>query len=278
MSKEPTQTSTSKPHPTTRPPLVSTTTPSWWHPETTPFHSPGYFAPEISVNSNSHADVSRQPLSSSKPSSKPQIGDLSVLSISSFPYFEFYVPSNTKSSVRKPEYELLDPYPADLLQEIENEPYEQHKGTDQEIVNKFRRMYDDFFARVRVFSPITGKKRVPPTRPYVLFLMFYDLCKREAKRLGLQEFTVCAPWLPCTHLFLSYRAIYSYFFVFGVFCSRYFQQGYSREMLARLHATSNYSAEHQLYTLMYELTAQNSIVANDFKTRINEIMSGMKNR
>lgn len=100
------------------------------------------------------------------------------------------MPSNTKSFARKPEYELLDQYPAELLQDIENEPYEQHKGTDQEIVNDFRRIYDDFFARVRVFSPITGKKRVPPTRPYVLFLIFYDLCKREAKRLGLQEFTV----------------------------------------------------------------------------------------
>lgn len=193
-SSEPTQTTqtlTSKPQPTTRRPLVSTTTPSWWHPETTPLHNPGYFAPEIAVNSDPSTDVTRQPIAPSKPSSKPQIGDLSVLSIANFPYFEFFVPSNTKSGERKPEYELLDPYPAELLQDIENEPYEPHKGTDQEIINKFRRIYDDFFARVRVFSPITGKKRVPPTRPYVLFLMFYDLCKREAKRLGLQEFTVC---------------------------------------------------------------------------------------
>lgn len=182
-----------KPRPTTRKPLVSTTTPSWWHPETTPHHKPGYFAPQLSANSaSSSIGVSKQPLAS-KPVTdhhKPQIGDLSVLSIANFPYFDYYVPSNTKAFLRKPEYELLDQYPAELLQDIENEPYEQRKGTDQEIINNFRRIYDDFFARVRVFSPIVGKKRVPPTRPYVLFLIFYDLCKREAKRLGLQEFTV----------------------------------------------------------------------------------------
>lgn len=192
----PTQVTTTpkpKPRPTTRRPLGggSTTTPSWWHPETTPYHKPGYFAPQISANSVSaaaaSASVTQEPLAS-KP--KPQIGDLSVLSIADFPYFEYYVPSDTKSFVRKPGYEFLDQYPAELLQDIESEPYEQRKGTDQEIVNDFRRVYDDFFARVRKISPIVGKKRVPPTRPYVLFLIFYDLCKREAKRLGLQEFTV----------------------------------------------------------------------------------------
>lgn len=49
-------------------------------------------------------------------------------------------------------------------------------------------------------------------------------------------------------------------------------------MLTKLHATSQYSAEHQLYTLMYELLTQESIVANDFKTRIYEIMTGMQNQ
>lgn len=210
-----TMTMTTKPHPTNWP-LPSTTTPSWWHPETTPFHSPGYFAPEKPVHSDKPStDVTRQPVVTSAPNSRPQIGDLAVLSISSFPYFEYFVPSNTKISVRKPEYELLDPYPAELLQQIENEPYEEHKGTDQEIVNKFRRIYDDFYARVRVFAPITGKKRVPPTRPYVLFLMFYDLCKREAKRLGLQEFTVCEKKnimiAEQTDLFIYFICLWAYF-------------------------------------------------------------------
>lgn len=47
-------------------------------------------------------------------------------------------------------------------------------------------------------------------------------------------------------------------------------------MLIRLNATSKYSAEHQLYNLMYELLVQNIIVAEDFKSRMYEIMTGME--
>lgn len=49
-------------------------------------------------------------------------------------------------------------------------------------------------------------------------------------------------------------------------------------MLARLHETSKYSAERQLYTLMYELLQQNSIVATDIKMRIDEIMIGKQKK
>lgn len=54
------------------------------------------------------------------------------------------------------------------------------------------------------------------------------------------------------------------------------QQGYSQDMLTKLNVTSKYSAEHQLYNIMYELLAQNSIVAEDFKARMFEIMTGME--
>lgn len=225
---------------TTRKPLVSTTTPAYWHHETTPFHKPGYFAPDESKDNDDDEEVTSKPIT--KPTSKPQLGDLSFLSISSFPHFEYFVKPNSKSFVKKPEYEYLHQYPAELLQDIENEPNELTRKTDQEKVDEFRRVYDDFFSRVRVYSPITGKKRVPPTRPYVLFLIFYDVCKREAKRLALQEFT-----------------------------------GYSQSMLQRLHETSKYSAERQLYTLLDELAAQKSIVANDFIMRMNEIMTDLSN-
>lgn len=166
--------------------------------------------------------------------------------------------------VKKPEHEFLHQFPAELLQDIEKEAYEPPKGTDQEMANEFRRVYDDFYTRVRIFAPITGKKRIPPTRPYVLFLILYDLCKREAKRLALQEYTVSAssPWWK-----INFEG--NEMFIFGTIL-----QGYSEEMLARLKETSEYSAERQLYTLMHELLQQNSIVANDFKMRINEIMIG----
>lgn len=45
-------------------------------------------------------------------------------------------------------------------------------------------------------------------------------------------------------------------------------------MLMRLHETSKYSAERQLYTLMNDLLQQKSIVANDVTMRITEIMTG----
>lgn len=173
---------------TTRQPLVSTSTPSWWNRETTPYHKPGYFAPERQEEPIDHRPPGNVQYES-KPNG-PQIGDLSLLSISSYPHFEYFVKPNSKTFNKKPEYEFLHQYPAELLQDIENEPYQQSKVSEQEIINEFRRVYDDFFTRVRVFAPVTGKKRVPPTRPYVLFLIIYDLFKREAKRLSLQEFTV----------------------------------------------------------------------------------------
>lgn len=45
-------------------------------------------------------------------------------------------------------------------------------------------------------------------------------------------------------------------------------------MLQRLHETTKYSAERQLYTLMFELLEQKSIVANDVLSRMVEIMTG----
>lgn len=92
------------------------------------------------------------------------------------------------------EFEFLHQLPADLLQDIESEPYDSSARTDTEAVNAFRKVYDDFYERIRYSSalagPQTGKKRVPPTKPYVLFLFLYDQLKREAKRLNLQDFVV----------------------------------------------------------------------------------------
>lgn len=170
----------------------SSTTPSWWNYQTTPYHRPGYYAPEIPSNPLTQ-NINNKPINddpfAAKPAKQPQFGDLSVLSIVNQPYFDYFV-SKPRTFIKKPEYQYLHGLPAELLQDIENEPYESAKGSDLEVINEFRRVYDDFYARIRVFSPITGKKRVPPTRPYVLFLMLYDLCKREAKRLSLHDFEV----------------------------------------------------------------------------------------
>lgn len=92
--------------------------------------------------------------------------------------------------VKKPEYQYLHQLPAELLQDIENESLDVPNLPDQAIIDNFRKMYDDFHTRIRSIASLTGKKKVPETRPYVLFLMIYDLCKREANRLGLQHVEV----------------------------------------------------------------------------------------
>lgn len=128
------------------------------------------------------------------------VGDLSVLSVASYPYFDFFVKPSSKIFTKKPEYEFLHQLPAELLQDIESEPFDLPKVSDQDNVDEFRRTYDDFHSRIRVFAPQVGKKRIPPTKTYVQMLMIYDLYKREAKRLALSEFEVS--FIPLSEDFL----------------------------------------------------------------------------
>lgn len=89
------------------------------------------------------------------------------------------------------EYDLqyLHQLPAALLQDIRAERYEPPAQLDDDNVNEFRRVYDDFYGG-GPRQPLTGKKRVPPTKPYVQMLMLYDLLKRDARRLQLNKFEV----------------------------------------------------------------------------------------
>lgn len=205
--------------------------------ETTPFHRPGYYAPEIPPSSNdddetnkSHQESLTTVSTTSLPTKKPSFnGDLPILSISNSPYFEYYLnqrqllarkSGNTRTllpltidmenktenqyhssnvisiQMKKTttENQFLHQIPAELLQDIANESYELPKRSDLENANEFRKKFDDFYERIRytnaLAGPQFGKKRVPPTRPYVLFLNLYDLLKREAKRLALHDFEV----------------------------------------------------------------------------------------
>lgn len=87
------------------------------------------------------------------------------------------------------EYDLqyLHQLPAGLLQDIRLERYEQPALLDEDNVNEFHRVYDDFYGRTQ---PVTGKKQTPPTRPYVQMVLLYDLLKRDAKQLMLNKFEV----------------------------------------------------------------------------------------
>lgn len=180
----------------------SSTTPSWWNPPSpTPSHKPGNIPPEkvplVYPNQQYTPTKPSKPLTTfhSIPQNMhgPHFGDLALLSLSNQPYFNYYVPMQhwpNRAFVKKPEYQYLHQLPAELLQDIENEAYEAPELPDQAIIDNFRRVYDDFHTRIRGVASLTGKKKIPETRPYVLFLMIYDLCKREAKRLALQEVEV----------------------------------------------------------------------------------------
>lgn len=261
-------------------------------------HKPGNFAPDhfppISVQlqhkptaPNKPPAVGIQAAQQNAPATL--LGDLAYLSISSQPFFSQFVPMQHwphKGFVRKSEYQYLHQLPAELLQDIESEPVESPKLPDLAIVDNFRKVYDDFHTRISGTGSLTGKKKVPETRPYVLFLMIYDLCKREAKRLALQEVEVSIdftlPHSPC--VFFSVGAfhgsgstsntdrtdklpILSAFICVSM-------QGYTPELLKELHETSSFSSARQLHTLFKRLLDQKSISARDFHTRVGEIMIG----
>ncbi len=100
-------------------------------------------------------------------------------------YYFFFFSSHLLST----EYDLqfLHQLPSGLLQDILYERYEQPAFLDKDNVDEFRKVYDDFYGRNQ---PVTGRKKVPPTKPYVQLLMLYDLLKREAKKLMLNKFQV----------------------------------------------------------------------------------------
>lgn len=101
--------------------------------------------------------------------------------------------NNVLNVVNFPEKDLqyLDPLPKKLLLDIHREPEHQPALLDLDNVSEFRKKYDDsYYPRYRNNVPnmqhmrmkmriqmqqqrpmLTGKKKPPPTRPYVHMLM-----------------------------------------------------------------------------------------------------------
>ena len=104
----------------------------------------------------------------------------------------------------------MDPLPKKLLLDLHYETNQLPALLDQDNVIEFRKKYDDSFKRrYRNQSPsdqqmrvimklqmqqqrpmLVGRKKPPPTRPYVFFLMLYDLLKRESKAKMLHKYGV----------------------------------------------------------------------------------------
>ncbi|XP_054736319.1 uncharacterized protein LOC129243242 [Anastrepha obliqua] len=233
--------STSTKPPTTRPPPTrpspnqSTTTSSWWQPPIwwhstttttkkptappTPTHKPGLYAPVKSP------PIKTQPQQRVGQEVFDEIGD------------------NTEG---------FDKLTLALIRDIQTETEHDEFTNDVESLDNFLRLYDDNYGRAAFDTDNTldrwsststaGKKRVPPTKPYVEFLLVYDLLKRDAKAANLSKY-----------------------------------EGYSEELLRDLHELSSASAERQLYTLFKRMLDRGDVQRSDVVSRIQGIMKDLAN-
>lgn len=83
---------------------------------------------------------------------------------------------------------MLDPLPRELLNDIENEGPGLPAFRDEDNAREFLKKFDDNYGRL--VPSQTGNKMTPPTKPYVEFVVLYDLMKREAKMKMLNNYTV----------------------------------------------------------------------------------------
>lgn len=146
----------------------------------------------------------------------------------------------------------FDGPPLSLIRDIQTEISHDEFNNDVESLDNFLRIYDDNYGRA-AFDPdaamdrwsstsTAGKKRVPPTKPYVEFLLVYDLLKRDAKAANLSKY-----------------------------------EGYSDELLKDLYELSNASAERQLYTLFKRMLDRRDIQRSDVVSRIQGIIKDLVN-
>lgn len=95
---------------------------------------------------------------------------------------------------------------------------------DYDNVIEFRKVFDDSYRfqygtqeptreqmlhnmRIQVQQQrpsVIFKKKVPPTRPYVLMLMLYDLLKREAKTKKLHQYEVSNKLISLKKIILNF--------------------------------------------------------------------------
>lgn len=136
------------------------------------------------------------------------------------------------------DFEVLDPLPASLLKDVNNELSELPAISDNDNVNVFLSKFDD---SVRYQLNSAGKKKVPPAKPYVEFLILYDVLKRDTKAAKLDNF-----------------------------------QGYTKKMELELHELSSRSSEVQLYYVFKRMLEGNkdNLLRDDAVRRVKAIIKG----
>ncbi|XP_016973191.1 uncharacterized protein LOC108040289 [Drosophila rhopaloa] len=144
----------------------------------------------------------------------------------------------------------FDKLPLSLIRDIQSE--HDDFTNDVESLDNFLRLYDDNYGRAAFdfesamdrwsSSSIAGKKRVPPTKPYVDFLLVYDLLKRDAKAANLSKY-----------------------------------EGYSEDLLEQLHELSQASSARQLYTLFQRMLDRGDVQRSDVVARVQGIVKDLGN-
>nr|XP_017007369.2 LOW QUALITY PROTEIN: uncharacterized protein LOC108064378 [Drosophila takahashii] len=144
----------------------------------------------------------------------------------------------------------FDKLPLSLIRDIQTE--RDDFTNDVESLDNFLRLYDDNYGRAAFdfesamdrwsSSSIAGKKRVPPTKPYVDFLLVYDLLKRDAKAANLSKY-----------------------------------EGYSEDLLQQLHELSQASSARQLHTLFQRMLDRGDIQRSDVVARVQGIVKDLGN-
>lgn len=146
----------------------------------------------------------------------------------------------------------FDKLPLSLIRDIQTEALHDDFTNDVESLDNFLRLYDDNYGRAafdvesamdRWSSTSTaGKKRVPPTKPYVDFLLVYDLLKRDAKAANLSKY-----------------------------------EGYSEDLLQQLFELSNASSTRQLHTLFQRMLDRGDVQRSDVVARVQGIIKELGN-
>lgn len=136
------------------------------------------------------------------------------------------------------DFEVLDPLPASLVKDVNNELSELPAISDDDNVRVFLSKYDD---SVRYQLNSAGKKKVPPAKPYVEFLILFDVMKRDTKAAKLEAF-----------------------------------QGYTKSMERELYELSSRSSEIQLYYVFKRMLEGDNkkVLREDAVKRVKDIMKG----
>uniref|UniRef100_A0A182N623 Uncharacterized protein n=1 Tax=Anopheles dirus TaxID=7168 RepID=A0A182N623_9DIPT len=167
------------------------------------------------------------------------------------PFAEWFLQSKRKTVPQNGllNTQLLDPLPLKVLQAFNREPYEPLALRPEDNANEFRRLYDDNYRgsiSLVVLEKGTkkgGKKRVPPTKPYLHMLVLYDLLKREAK-----------------------KNMYSIY------------EGYSEAILEELSQMDFPTAKDQLHYALTQLLERKDIEKSDVVSRSKQMITDLNTR